>query len=57
MRDRPIDKHLILGRIELRNREPHTIEIPDGSCWHEPEGHRPPTCGWSFLLGVEDGKE
>lgn len=36
MRDRPIDKQLIiLGRIELDNKEPHTSEIPDGSsCWH-----------------------
>lgn len=44
MRDRPIDKQLILGRIELDNLEPHTIEIPDGSsCWHVPDGivHRP----------------
>lgn len=46
MRDRPIDKQLILGRIELDNKEPHTSEILDGSsCWHVPDGHSPPTFG------------
>lgn len=47
MHDRPIDKQLIiLGRIELDNKEPHTSEIPDGSsCWDVPDGHSPPTFG------------
>ena len=58
MCDRPIDKQLILGRIELDDKEPRTSEIPDGSsCWHVPDGHGPPTFGWSFWLGVVDGKE
>lgn len=46
MRDRPIDKQLMLGRIELDDKEPRTSEIPDGSsCWPVPDGHGPPTFG------------